>query len=85
MLEFLDDFSGEMVEESIGATVYSFWHYYFLRSLFHNVVPKRWESQKRILLVDNYAFVDFFQKLIKTDNLKHENICRGAHPEYKKT
>jgi len=35
MVGLLKDFKGLMTEESVGATVYSFWHYFFHRSLFH--------------------------------------------------
>lgn len=58
-----------MTEDSIGATVYSYWQYYFYAS-FLNVLNEKagdeqpWTMKKRLQIIDNYAFFDFYQKLI---------------------
>lgn len=32
MIDLLKDFKGDMSLDSIGATVYSYWHYHFMQS-----------------------------------------------------
>jgi len=34
MVAYLKNFDGKMEESSVSATVYSYWHYFFYRSLF---------------------------------------------------
>lgn len=36
MISILKNFDGNMTPESIGASVYSYWHYFFVDSLFHD-------------------------------------------------
>jgi penicillin G amidase len=73
MVEELRQFKGIMVEDSVGASVYSYWQYYFYSTLLTEFTSdgdkestymdkdeKFWTPKKRLLLVDNYAFYDFY-------------------------
>jgi len=43
-----------MSEDNVGATVYTYWQYFFYRGLFHNVTTKgEWESKKVSTEVDD--------------------------------
>ena len=105
MLDELKDFDGKMSENSIKATVYSFWHYFFYRSLLKDYTTMGnteyakssfemkdgkmqmqpfWSDNRRLLLVDNYAFTDMFQRLIRSISEekgaeKFNRICQGAY------
>jgi hypothetical protein len=76
------NFDGSMDEESIPATIYSYWQYFFYQSLFKKYTSKGkleskltdktddgkveqfWTLKRRLLLVDNYAFYDYYQRMI---------------------
>ena len=105
MLKHLTSFQGLMDEDSVGATVYSYWQYFFYKSLYTSyttdgkqgkklkshekdeIVPF-WEAKKRILLSDNFAANDFYQRLIIAvadgkDTERQRRICQGGYPSYK--
>lgn len=81
MIEQLRNFDGKMNEESISATVYNYWQYFFYRSLMHKYtsagknekmktlkeevdgkmeVRKFWSTARRLGVVDNYTFMEFY-------------------------
>ena len=87
MVAYLKNFDGKMEESSVSATVYSYWQYFFYRSLFmmqstrgpseslranpevnketgEMEQVKFWDLKRRIVLGDNYAFTDYFNRLI---------------------
>ena len=83
----LSHWHGEMTESSVGATVYSVWHYHFLSSLFADFIE---DEEIRLTLAANYPFIDYFQRMIHGlgEDPKEERfnkICRGYYPteEYK--
>jgi acyl-homoserine lactone acylase PvdQ len=86
-------FDGDMRADSVQASVYSLWHYYFYSSLLRaqtvlgateSKIMKDdeafWNTKTRLSLIDNYAFTDFYQRLIEhlsqnpTSN-KYDKIC----------
>ena len=46
MIKLLEDFHGEMSESSIGATVYSYWQYFFYDSLLQQYTNKGKKESK---------------------------------------
>ena len=52
MLDLVRDFKGEMTEDSVGATVYSYWQIFFYSSLFkkYTILGKK---GKNLLNEDN--------------------------------
>lgn len=99
MVNELRSFNGLMVEDSIGASVYSYWQHFFYQSLLTEFTSdghsesqrmdkddKFWTAKKRLLLVDNYAFYDFYQKLVISvsegkDAQKYRMVCKGKNAE----
>ena len=70
-------FNGDMHADSIQATIYSLWHYYFHASLLRAQTVRGhreskimkddevfWNTKTRLSLIDNYAFTDFYLRLI---------------------
>lgn len=53
-IDLVRNFDGEMSENSIGASVYSFWQYHFYLSLLHKFTSKgTWEQLKRSTEMNN--------------------------------
>jgi hypothetical protein len=83
MLDLIKNFYGVFNEDSIGASVYSFWHYHFYTSflrILEEVDSEQWTKNVRLNLIDHYAFFDFYQKLlIKLEAIspqkKYEKLC----------
>lgn len=76
---------GEMSEESVGATLFSVWHYHFLSSLFSDYIK---DDDIKLSFVANYPFIDFYQRLIHGLSIdpkiqKYNKICKGYYEEYK--
>ena len=84
MLKHLEDFKGEMTEESIGATVYSFWEYFYIKSLFQFEMHDKefWSGQNRLLITTNYGFGAFHENFIHNMSIgeasaeKFDVICQ---------
>jgi acyl-homoserine lactone acylase PvdQ len=64
MLIMLQDWDHEFNEESIGATVYSFWQIFMYDSMFKNYSKENEKDFARIL-VDGYIFTDFFRRMME--------------------
>jgi len=77
MIRLLTDFKGDMSLESIGATVFSYWHYHFMQSFLKAYTLKGergqtwknegepfWSSKTRFSLIDNYGFTYFYLRLV---------------------
>jgi len=86
MLDLLEAFDGKMSPDSISASVYNLWNYFFLNSLFIDLTFDHSKSelsqindQNRINLVDRSNFIDFYQKVVNDVALnkegKYEAIC----------
>lgn len=76
---------GDMHEDSVGATMYATWDYYFRSSLLNTLIK---DDAVRLPLIGNYPFIDYVQRLIHTmvedpENERFNLICSGAFPEYK--
>jgi hypothetical protein len=86
MLDLIRNFYGVFKEDSIGATVYSYWHYHYYTSfmkILEEFDPEHWDKNKRILLMDHYAFFDFYQKLLiklstNSPQVKYEKLCKNG-------
>lgn len=81
----LSNWYGDMAENSVGATIYSTWHYMFYQTLLVEKIP---EDNVRLALVGNYPFADFVQRMIHTlqdepENERFNLACLGAFNEYK--
>ena len=88
LLDKLKTFDGVMSQDSIPATVYSVWHYYFYSGFF-NILVGEWPVERRLMLIDNYAFMDYYQNLL-TQMAKGEisaqkqKLCKdGFETQYK--
>lgn len=86
-----------MSADSSQASVYSLWHFYFHSSLLRDVTVNGfyeskiikddellWNTKTRLSLIDNYAFTDFFQRLIyhlssNPQSQKYDKICRNGY------
>jgi len=91
MMDFLKDFKGAMSQDSIPATVYSYWHYFFYSGFLHsytslgergrawrNADEPFWNLKTRLSLVDNYGFADFYANLVLHlgENLQSDKFDR---------
>jgi len=67
MIQILEKWDGSFAEDSVAATVYSYWQMYFYRSLFHIQIPDHDEASEaqRMSISDNYQFLDFYQRFIR--------------------
>lgn len=84
-ISYLNLWYGEMSEQSVGATVFSTWQFFFYNTLLTEQIP---DDNIRLALVGNYPFIDFVQRMIHTlatdpENEKFNRVCRGGFPEYK--
>jgi acyl-homoserine lactone acylase PvdQ len=90
MLALLENWKGTFAETDVGATVYMYWQVNFYRSLFHKQLPKDLPESlaeyNRMAFSDNYQFIDFFQKHIRSiaENPTNELniICENAQENY---
>jgi len=62
MVDFLREWKGEMIEDSVAATIYSYWQILFFRTLF---VEYEKDPMTRMTLSGNYPFTDFYNRLIR--------------------
>jgi acyl-homoserine lactone acylase PvdQ len=74
-----------MSENSVGATVFSTWQFFFYKTLLTQQIS---DSNLRLALVGNYPFIDYIQRLIHNliedpENERYNKICKGAFAEYK--
>lgn len=84
MLAYLEHFGGEMTEDSIGATIYSYWEYFYSKSLFRHAMRDQefWTDENRLLLSSNYAFGAFHEDLVlkisagDSEANKFNSICK---------
>jgi len=93
MNEWMRTFNGIMSEDSIQATVYSYWQYFFYHSLLDQFTidgriegerldqegEKYWTTKRKYLLVDNYAFFEFYQRMIvevQKDSGRYNRLCK---------
>lgn len=93
MLKHFKDFKGDMSEDQVPATIYSLWHYYFHSSLLRGQTVQGetesnlkkddapfWTTVTRLSLIDNYAFTDFYQRMIielskNPKSTVYERVC----------
>lgn len=59
----LSHWYGDMGENSIGATVFSTWQYFFYKTLMTEQIK---DGSLRLALVGNYPFIDYVQRMIHT-------------------
>lgn len=83
MLTYLEGFGGEMIEDSIGATIYSYWEYFYSKSLFQHAMRDQefWTDKNRLLVVSNYAFGAFHEDLVRkiaAEDLEVDNLTLFA-------
>jgi len=84
MLTYLEHFGGEMTEDSIGATIYSYWEYFYCKSLFQHAMRDQefWTEENRLLVASNYAFGAFHEDLVlkiaagDSEADKFNSICK---------
>lgn len=74
-----------MDEESVGATVFATWQYFFYKTLLTEFVD---DKMVRLTLASNYPFIDFFQIMVialieEPSSVRYNKLCKGAYPEYK--
>lgn len=87
MLTYVQKWQGSFDQHSIGASIYSVWQAEFLASLFSKQVP---DLEDRVTIFSNYAFQDFFTRLMlgirKNPEDPHFNkVCEQGFKEYKGT
>ena len=85
--EYLKDWDGLISGDSVAATVYAYWQYFFYGGFLHQVFDEMTLAQ-RIKFVGNYEFENFYQRLIKSmlDGSVRDasqQTCSGAYSEYK--
>ena len=85
MLGQLQGFTGEMTEDSIGASVYSYWQVFFYKSLFHRytreVDADFWNDENVISLADQPSFLEFYAKLVKevgSGSKRYDHLCKST-------
>lgn len=74
-----------MSTDSIGATIYNTWQIEFFKSLFKKYTQ---DLDDRMSIFGNYAFNDFFQRLVLNihedpTNEHFNRICEGGFKEYR--
>jgi hypothetical protein len=81
MNSILEGFDGKMEPTSIAASVYSVWHYFFMKSLLWNLTSNKdefWDEKKRLSITDTYYFFDFYMKVVKAasdGDKKYNKVC----------
>ena len=101
MLAIFRDFDGSMEENSIPATIYSYWQYFFYQRLFNKYTFNGekgaklkengelfWSMKKSLLLVDNYAFYDYYQRMLysisaQNDHARFQHVCQDYDSSFK--
>ena len=83
--KILQTWHGDMSEDSVGATVFSTWQFYFYKSLLTEQIE---DQNLRLALVGNLPFNDYIQRMIHTlaedpENEGFNKVCSGAFSEYK--
>jgi hypothetical protein len=53
----LSQWNGDMNEESVGATVFSTFQYFFYKSLLKNQIKN---EAMRLTVIDNFPFIEYF-------------------------
>ena len=56
MIQMFKEFDGNMSEDSIAATVYQTWHYFYVRSLFKDYIKL---DTLKLTMSSSYSFQDF--------------------------
>ena len=77
-----------MDEDSVAASIHMHYMMAVYKSLFHKQVPAEGGEKERLLISDNYAFIQMYQRmLVEVDEQgaqsHFQKICEQAHPEYK--
>lgn len=78
----LEAWNGRFSEDSIGATCYSYSMLFIYKSLMHKYYPEN--EKTRFKIIDNYNFVDFFERMILDIELNGQKssfnqYCVDAH------
>lgn len=73
-----------MQENSIGATIFATWQFFFYNTLLTQQVE---DESVRLAMVANYPFIDYVQRMIHTlveepENERFNHVCNGAFKEY---
>ena len=63
-LDIYRDWNGDMTEESVAASVHMHYMLAFHKSLFHKQVPGEDMEEERMLISDNYPFIQAYQRLL---------------------
>ena len=84
VLQRFREWDGDMAMDSVTATIYQTWHYFFFNSLLHAHLM---EESLRKAVVNSFLFLDFAQKVISIvdqdpTNLKYNQVCDNVYPEY---
>ena len=77
-----------MDEDSVSASIHMHYMMAVYKSFFHKQVSVEGGEKERLLISDNYPFIQFYQRmLIEVDeqgaSSHFQKICEQAHPEYK--
>ena len=85
MIDLLNGWQGNMDEDSIAATVYSFTLMSIHKSLFHAYED---DQDERLAFTDGFLYNEFIQTLLKSvskdgEASRFNKVCQKAYPEYK--
>jgi acyl-homoserine lactone acylase PvdQ len=57
IFKYLEDWDGRFNLDSIGATCYTYTHYFFVKSLMHRFYPD--DEPSRLKIVEQISFIDY--------------------------
>jgi acyl-homoserine lactone acylase PvdQ len=57
IIDILSTWNGDMNENSVGATVFSTFQYFFYKSLLKNQIK---DEAMRLTVIDNFPFIEYF-------------------------
>jgi acyl-homoserine lactone acylase PvdQ len=57
IIDILSTWNGDMNENSVGATVFSTFQYFFYKSLLKNQIK---DEAMRLTVIDNFPFTEYF-------------------------
>jgi acyl-homoserine lactone acylase PvdQ len=85
IFKYLEDWDGRFNLDSIGATCYTYTHYYFVKSLLHRFYPD--DEASRMKIVEQISFIDYLQRMFldlerDADTSPFNIACQSAN-EYK--
>jgi acyl-homoserine lactone acylase PvdQ len=83
-LNIMQGWLGDMGEDSISASVYSFWQLKFYQSLLNDGIE---DDNVRLAITGNYPFGDFFKRMILAlqedpENVNFNRVCKNGYRDY---